>query len=143
MTDITKGGNETMSILKLEGDPELLAQFDKALLEEFKNLGISEKVTVETQTVQAEVMPGEMGFGEEIRQILIGVSDVLQASKEATMIVAQGVANRLSQNIMTFDVLPDDNGITIRVKARTSENIDINESIKQIASILESQQGMS
>ena len=132
-----------MSILKLEGDPELLAQFDKALLEEFKNLGISEKVTVETQTVQAEVMPGEMGFGEEIRQILIGVSDVLQASKEATMIVAQGVANRLSQNIMTFDVLPDDNGITIRVKARTSENIDTNESIKQIASILESQQGMS
>ena len=132
-----------MSILKLEGDPELLAQFDKALLEEFKNLGISEKVTVETQTVQAEVMPGEMGFGEEIRQILIGVSDVLQASKEATMIVAQGVANRLSQNIMTFDVLPDDNGITIRVKARTSENIDTNESIKQIASILNSQQGKS
>ena len=132
-----------MSILKLEGEPELLAQFDKALLDEFKNLGISEKVTVETQTVQAEVMPGEMGFGEEIRQILIGVSGVLEAGKEATMIVAQGVANRLSQNSMTFDVLPDDNGITIRVKARTSENINTNESIKQIASILKSQQGKS
>lgn len=132
-----------MSILKLEGDPELLGQFDKALLEEFKNLGISEKVTVETQTVQAEVMPGEMGFGEEIRQILIGVSDVLQAGKEATMIVAQGLANRLSQNSMTFDVLPDGHGTTIRVKARTSENINTNESIKQITSILKSQQGKS
>lgn len=106
-----------MSKLLLEGDPKLVAQLDKELMEEFTAQGLADQVTVETQTVQAEVAPGEMGFGEEIRQVLIGVADVLEAGKEAISKLAEGIAKRLARDIYDVEFRKDG---TIRIRAGTA-----------------------
>ncbi|MFQ5813609.1 MAG: hypothetical protein ACE5I2_10555 [Anaerolineae bacterium] len=127
-----------MSKLILEGDPTLLAQFDKELLEEFAAQGLAEQVTVETQTIQAKVAPGEMGFGEEIRQILVGVADVLQAGKEAISKLAEGMGKRLARNSLRMKMMPDG---TIILEEEASGESNASELAKEIAEILRAKSG--
>ncbi|MBI2858983.1 MAG: hypothetical protein HYX90_07885 [Chloroflexi bacterium] len=130
-----------MTELLLEGDPKLLARVDKELLEEFAARGLASQVTLKTRTVQAKVAPGEMGFGEQIREILVGISGVLGASKEALPKLAEGVATRLAQNSLDVDVQPTGR---IRVRARVSgRQTNVAELADKFARILEAQASQS
>ena len=124
-----------MTQLILHGDPKLLSEFDKELLEEFTAFDMSINVTVETQTIQASLAPGELGFGEDIRQILIGIADVLKAGKDAINIVSQGIAKRLVQRKLSIDVDPDGK---ISIKAAGSLN-NVPEVTEKFAEILRNQ----
>jgi hypothetical protein len=123
-----------MKELVLEGDPELLGRFDRELWEEFEGSGVADLVTLETKTVRAEVAPGEMGFGEEVKKILIGIADVLEAGKEATTLVSEGIAKRLARNSIRMEIRPDG---TILLAEDTSGESNAVELAKQIAAILQ------
>ena len=124
-----------MSQLILQGDPKLLAKFDKDLMEEFATFGLSNQVTVETKTIEAPLAPGELGFGEEIRQILVGVADVLKASKDAINTVAEGLAKRLVQRKLSIKVEP--NGV-VSIKAAGSLT-NVSEVTEKFAEVLKVQ----
>lgn len=125
-----------MKNIILEGDPKTLAHFDQELREELAQLGLADRVTVETQTVQASLIPGELGFGEEIRQILLGIADVLKAGKEAIGKVAEGVGKRLAQRKLTLDVRPDGH-IVVRAGGSLQGTAELTQ---QIAEVIRAQQ---
>lgn len=124
--------------LIISGEPQLLARFDEALEAEFASRGVDDKVTVESALVPVEMAPGELGFGQEIRQVLIGVADVLRAGEKAIVEVAGGIARRLSQGSMTLRTNADG---TIVVTARTGGGDDVAAMTGQIADILRAQKG--
>lgn len=98
-----------MTQLVFKGDPKLLANFDHDLAEIFADAGLADQVQVESELEHLKPPPGQMGFGEEIRKVLLGVSDVLAASKDAIEIVARGIAKRLVQNQIRMKVGADGN----------------------------------
>lgn len=126
-----------MKNIILEGDPKALAHFDQELRDELAALGFADRVTVEAQTVQASLVPGELGFGEEIRQILLGIADVLKAGKEAITKVAEGVAKRLAQRKLTLDIRPNGH-IVVRAGGSLQGTSELTQ---QIADVIRAQQG--
>lgn len=106
-----------MSQLIIEGDPKLVSSLDDELLKEFAAQGLADQVTVETKTVHSKAAPGELGFGEEVKQILVGFASVLKAGGDAIPKLAEGIANRIAQD--RYDVEFRKDGI--RIRARTSD----------------------
>jgi hypothetical protein len=127
-----------MDKLIFEGDPKLLAEFDKDIIEEIASAGMSNKVIVETQTVQAALAPGELGFGEEIKQILIGLAEVLKAGKDAVNNVSKGLAKRLVQRKLSIDVEPDGK-ISIKAAGSLSDVPEVTEKFAEILRVQMSQ----
>jgi hypothetical protein len=124
-----------MQQIVIRGEPALLADFDHDLTEAFAEAGLADKVKVNSELEQLAPAPGQMGFGEEIRKVLIGVSDVLKASKDALEIVAHGIAERLSQRKLRVIATPD--GVDVRASGDLQ---DVAAVTAQIVELLKAQQ---
>ena len=114
-----------MTKLILEGDLALTKNLEEKVREELRNRGIEGRVTVDAEIVPVPVGPGDVGFGEEIRQLLLGLSDFLKAVPDATVKVAEGIKDRLSQGSAEVSIEP---GGVVRIKVRgrasVTENVD-------------------
>lgn len=126
-----------MKTIVLEGDPKTLAHFDEELRAEMAELGLVDRVSVDTKTVQASLTPGELGFGEEVRQILLGIAEVLTAGKVAIETVAEGVAKRLAQRKLTLDIRPNGH-IVVRAGGALQGTPELT---RQLADVIRAQQG--
>jgi hypothetical protein len=107
-----------MADLILEGDPRLLANVDKQIKASLAARGLAGVVTVEVETAAAAPIPGELGFGEEIRKILVGIGDILSAGKDTLPKVAEAIGEVASKNSLNITISPDG---TVRVKAVTGK----------------------
>jgi hypothetical protein len=125
-----------MDTLVIEGDPRLLANFDAQLRDELAAEGVGDQVTIQSQLVAAEVAPGEFGFGEEIRRLLIGVAKILEAGEKSIMILARGIASRLARDSIAIRV--DRNGV-VHVTGNTKG--DIAAMTAQLAEVLRAMRG--
>jgi hypothetical protein len=123
--------------LIIEGDLEATAQLEQQIRDELAALEIDDMVTVDAQITPVEVAPGEMGFGEEIRLIMIGVSKLLSAVPDATVKVAEGIKGRLSQGSARVEISPDQN---IRIVVRGKDQSNIPEIAREVARVLRAQQ---
>lgn len=90
-----------MDQLVIEGDPKLLAGFEAHLREELTALGVADQVTIESELVALTLAPGELGFGQEIRRVLVGIAKVLTAGEAAIRVLAKGIADRLARDSLT------------------------------------------
>ena len=126
-----------MTQLVFKGDPGLLANFDQSLTEIFSEAGLADQVEIESELEHLAPPPGQMGFGEEIRKVFVGLSEVLEASKDAIEIVAKGIAERLVQNKIHMKVSPDGT-IDLRASGDLQDAATVAE---QISAIISAKQG--
>jgi len=124
-----------MHQLVFKGDPALLAHLDQDLKQVFADAGLADQVNVESELEHMKPPPGQMGFGEEIRKVLVGVSEVLKASKDALEIVAKGIAERLVQKKLR--IIVNEGVIDVRASGDLQDVAAITE---QIAAVLKAKQ---
>lgn len=123
-----------MSHLAIEGSPALVTRLEQELRNEFAALDLGSQVTIDTQIEAVPTAPGDLGFGEEIKRILLAFGNLLQAVPNATEKIAEGIANRLAADRLSATVGPDG---TIRVSA--SGRVDAAETTRAIAQVLAAQ----
>ena len=121
-----------MTKLILEGDLALTKNLEEKVREELRNRGIEGRVTVDAEIVPVPVGPGDVGFGEEIRQLLLGLSDFLKAVPDATVKVAEGIKDRLSQGSAEVSIEP---GGVVRIKVRGSAQ-GVPEIAREVATVV-------
>lgn len=134
-----------MTELIFEGNPRVIAQFEHELRAELESMGLGSNLPIESKIVPVDVAPGELGFGEEIRQILVGLASMLKESAgllgavpKATIVLAEGIAKALSRNNFKATVTPDGK---IIVEANTSgKQVDVVETTAAIAKLLRARQ---
>jgi hypothetical protein len=123
-----------MNQLIFEGDPKLIETFEKDLIEELERIPDSAQIPVETKTIQASLAPGEFGFGEEIRQVLVGIAEVLKAGKDAVNNVSKGLAKRLVQRKLSIDVDPNGH-ISIKAAGDLTDVPEVTEKFAELIRI--------
>jgi hypothetical protein len=120
-----------METLRIEGKPSDLRNLEQELAEELTRLGVAELVNVSTQTLPVPLAPDELGFGEEVKQIMVGVAQLLNASKEAVTKLAQGVAKRLVQRKLILRV-KSDGTLVVDTRGELSGTAELTAEIRKI-----------
>ena len=124
-----------MKQLILEGDLAATAQLQNYLEQELTKAHLDDEVTVESEILAAELVPGELGFGDEIRRILVGLGDLLSAVPDATVKIAEGIKGWLTSDTGTVEIQPDG---SVKIKIRgTGQSIP--EIAKEIARVVREQ----
>lgn len=127
-----------MNELVIEGDPKIVAEFDKEIMEEFKAQGISDQITIEKETVQIDVAPGELGFGDSFFKYIISAPEIVKAGADAVSKFAGAIAKRMEKNSLDITIKPDG---TIRIKERTSgSTTDAVELVEKLTQVINAQQ---
>jgi hypothetical protein len=123
-----------MKSIIIEGSPVVITRLEKELKEELMALDLANDVSVNTRFINIDTEPGDLAFGEEIKQILLGVAGVLKAVPTAAEKVAGGIARRLSRNQLNATIRPDG---TIVVTA--SGKVDVTATLQAVEELVRAQ----